>query len=61
MTAENFTASLAQADKHELNELSKKLKAISTKVLTKDMINKFSILNGAKCFLQKNLYQLKIQ
>ena len=39
----------------------KKLKAISTKVLTKDMINKFSILNGAKCFLQKNLYQLKIQ
>ena len=28
----------------------KKVKAISTKVLTKALINKFSILNGAKYF-----------
>ena len=28
----------------------KKLKAISTKGLTKDLIHKFSILNGAKYF-----------
>ena len=28
----------------------KKVKAISTKGLTKDLINKFSILNGAKYF-----------
>ena len=37
-------------NKNELNELSKKVKAISTKKgltkgLTKDLINKFSILN----------------
>ena len=42
----------------ELNELSKKVKAISTKGLTKDLINKFSILNGAKCFLQEYLVYL---
>ena len=36
--------------KKELNELSKKFKAISTKGLTKDLINNFSILNGAKHF-----------
>ena len=35
---------------NELNELSEKVKAISTKGLTKDLINKFSILNGAKYF-----------
>ena len=35
---------------NELNELSGKVKAISTKGLTKDLINKFSILNGAKYF-----------
>ena len=34
---------------NKLNELSEKVKAIS-KVLTKDLINKFSILNGEKCF-----------
>ena len=28
----------------------KKVKAISAKGLTKDLIDKFSILNGAKCF-----------
>ena len=41
----NFTP-----NKNELNELSKKVKAISTKRLTKDLINKFSIINGAKNF-----------
>ena len=38
------------SNKNELNVLSKKLKAISTKGLTKDLINKFSILNEAKYF-----------
>ena len=33
---------------NELTKLSEKVKAISTKGLTKDLINKFSILNGAK-------------
>ena len=37
-------------NKNELNEPSEKVKAISTKGLTKDLINKFSILNGANCF-----------
>ena len=32
------------------NELSKKVKAVSTKGLTKDLINKISILNAAKYF-----------
>ena len=36
--------------KNELNELSRKVKATSTKGLTKDLISKFSILNGAKYF-----------
>ena len=34
--------------KNELNELSKTFKAISTKGLTKYLIDKFSILDGAK-------------
>ena len=34
----------------------KKVKAISTKGLTKDLINKFSILNGAKYFFS-GIYQ----
>ena len=38
------------SNENELNELSKKFKAILTKGLTKDLINKFSILNGAKYF-----------
>ena len=87
LNAENFTASLAEANlgskndianfvketdfdnklnnlnenvtsniiKHvlienELNKLSEKVKVISTKGLTKDLINKFSVLNGAKYF-----------
>ena len=32
-------------NKNDLNELSKKVKAISTKGLTKDLINKFRVLN----------------
>ena len=39
-----------RSNKNKLNELSKKVKAISTKGLTKDLIDKFSILNGAKYF-----------
>ena len=35
---------------NELNELSKKVKTISTKGLTKDLISKYNILNGAKHF-----------
>ena len=35
-------------NKNELNELLKQVKAMSTKGLTKDLIDKFSILNGAK-------------
>ena len=33
------------SNKNELNEISTKVKAISTKKLAKDLINKFSILN----------------
>ena len=36
--------------KNELNELSEKVQVISTKGLTKDLINKISIHNGAKYF-----------
>ena len=35
---------------NELNELLKKIKVISTKGLTKGLVNKFSIINGAKYF-----------
>ena len=34
--------------KMKLNKLSEQFKIISTKELTKDLINKYSILNGAK-------------
>ena len=37
------------SNKNELNEL-KKVKAISIKGLTNDLINKFGMLNGAKYF-----------
>ena len=40
----------ADLNKNELNELSKKVKAMPTKGLTKDLINKLSILNTAKYF-----------
>ena len=38
------------SNKNELNELSKKIKAISTKGLTKYLINKFSIHHREKYF-----------
>ena len=38
------------SNKNELNELSRKVKAASTKGLTKDFIDKISILNGTKYF-----------
>ena len=38
------------SNKTELNKLSKKVKAISTKGLTKKLTNKISILNGGKYF-----------
>ena len=41
---------IVTSNKNELNELSKKVNAISIKGLTKDLIDKFSILNGAKYF-----------
>ena len=44
------------SNKSKLNELSEKFKAISTKGLTKDLINKFSILNGAK-YLSLGIFQ----
>ena len=41
---------------NELDELSKKVKGLSSKKLTKDLRNKFSILNGAKC-LSSGIFQ----
>ena len=38
------------SNKNELNEIPKKIKAIATNALTKDLMNKFSILNGARYF-----------
>ena len=52
------------SNKNELNELAKKVKAISTKGLTKSFTGKFSVINGAKYFFKKYfkaiqyLYQL---
>ena len=43
--------------KNELNKLSKKVKAITAKGLTNNLINKFSILNGAK-YIFRNIPQL---
>ena len=40
---------------NELNELSEKIKAISAKRLTKDLINGYKILNGAKYFSSRTL------
>ena len=40
---------------NKLNELSEKVKTISTKALIKDLINKFCILNGAKMFFFRNI------
>ena len=36
--------------KNELNKLSRKVEAISTKGLTKDLTNGYKILNGARYF-----------
>ena len=47
---------MSHQNKNELNELSKKVKAISTKVLTKDLINKICILKGAK-YLSSGIFQ----
>ena len=50
----NKQAKNVTSNKNELNGLSKKkVKAISTKGLTKDMVDKFTVLNGAKYFLQE--------
>ena len=38
------------SNKNEFNELSKKVEIISTKGLTNDLVNKFSILYGEKHF-----------
>ena len=40
----------ASSNKNELNELLKKVKALSTRGLTNNLMNEFSILNGAKYF-----------
>ena len=47
---------LTNLSKNELNKLSKKIKAKTTKGLTKDLINMFSILNGAK-YLTSGIFQ----
>ena len=39
----------------KLNKLSEKVEVISTKGLTKDLINKYSILNGTKYFSSDGL------
>ena len=41
----------ATSNKNELNKLSKKIKSISTKELTEDLVKRFSIINGANIFL----------
>ena len=45
------------SNKNELNKLLKKVKAISTKRLTKELINKFSILNTAKYIFFSLIFQ----
>ena len=45
------------SNKNELNELSKKVKEISTKGLTRDLI-KFRILNESKIFFFRNISKL---
>ena len=44
------------SNRNELNKLSIKVKAISTKEFTRYLINKFSILNGAK-YLYSGMFQ----
>ena len=45
-------------NKNEFKKLFKKVKAISTKELKKDLMNKFSILNEAKYFFFRNISKL---
>ena len=42
------------SSKNESNELSKRIKVISTKGLTKDFIHKFTIPSEQNIFLQEN-------
>ena len=44
--------------KNELNELSKKVEAMSIKRLTKDLINWYKISNGATIFFFRNITKL---
>ena len=65
LTSENFTATLAQANlssendianfvkKIKMNQINYQKKLKQYKKKTKGFINKFSVLNGAKNFLQK--------
>ena len=46
--------------KNELNKLSRKVEAISTKGLTKDLTNGYKILNGARYFSSGTLQKPKI-
>ena len=46
----DFNYKLKDLNKNESNDLTEKVKAISMIGLTKDLINKFSILNGSKHF-----------
>ena len=41
---------MTNLNKNELNEQSKRVKAILAKGLKKDLLNKFIIFNGAKYF-----------
>ena len=52
LTNKNVTSNKTKyvLDENELNELSKKVKPISTKELKRYLIDKFSILNGSKYF-----------
>ena len=48
MINQNILNKNVTSNKNELNELPEKDKVISSKGLTKDLINKFRILNGTK-------------
>ena len=50
MFLQTFFIKKTGLNRNELNESTKKVNAISTKGLTKDLIDKFSILNEAKYF-----------
>ena len=57
------TNKIKQSTKHalvenDLDELSKKVEAISIKGLTKDLVNELKVLNGTKYFFFKNISKL---